>query len=169
MKTQTPSDRYDSGATSVTGAMRGKASRAAGRASRKTASVAGKAAGAVGSAIGDAADTVRAAGRGMRERIDAAAEERYWREQYRSQPYYDATLTFDDYLPAYRLGYEGYDRYRGRSFDEVSQELRNEYDAGRGDGRLAWERAKDAVRAAWDRVAEGAENLIPGDSDGDGR
>ena len=169
MKPQTPSDRYDSGATSVTGAMRNKASRAAGRASRKTASVVGKAAGAVGGAVDDAKGALREAARNRRARIDAAAEERYWREQYLSQPYYDATLTFDDYLPAYRLGYEGYDRYRGRDFDEVSQELRNEYDAGRGNGRLAWERAKDAVRAAWDRVAEGAENLIPGDSDGDGR
>jgi hypothetical protein len=167
MKTHTIDGRYDSAANqpTVTGALKSKARRA----SRKTASVAGKAAGAVGSALGDAADTVRAAGRNVRERIDAAAEERYWREQYRREPYYDATLTFDDYLPACRAGYGAYERYPDRRFDEVSNELRTEYDAGRGNGRLAWERAKDAARAAWDRVAEGAENLIPGDSDGDGR
>lgn len=169
MKTHTPSERYDSGQRSVTGTMRDKAKRTADRASRKTASAVGKAAGAVGGAVGDAADRVRATGRNVRDRIDASAEERYWREQYRSEPYYDATMTFDDYLPAYRVGYQGYDRYQGRRFDEISNELRAEYDSGRGNGRLAWERAKDAVRAAWDRVAEGAENLIPGDSDLDGR
>lgn len=170
MKTHTPSEgRYDSRQPSVTGAMKEKTQRAAGRASRKTASAAGKAAGAVGSAVGDAADAVRSAGRQVRDRIDAAAEERYWRERYRAEPYYDSTMSFDDYLPAYRVGYTGYERHRGRRFDEVSSELRAEYDSGRGNGRLAWERAKDAARAAWDRVAEGAENLIPGDSDRDGR
>jgi hypothetical protein len=170
MKTHTTDSRFDArGEPSVTGAIREKTRRTTGRASRKTASAVGKAAGAVGSALGEATDAVKSAGRSIRDKFDAQAEERYWREQYRTQPYYDDALAYEDYALAYRLGYEGYDRNRGRRFDEVADELRTEYEAGRGSGRLSWERAKAATRAAWDRVAEAAEHLIPGDSDGDGR
>lgn len=166
--TQTPTSpgagSYGTGST-----LKPRGRPAAGRGSRKTASALGKAAGAVGGAMGEAADAVRSAGRGIRDRFDAAAEERYWREQYRSEPYYDAEMTYEDYAPAYQLGYEAWDRHRGRGFDEVADELRAEYESGRSGGRLSWERARAATRAAWDRVAEASEHLIPGDSDRDGR
>lgn len=42
--------------------------------------------------------------------------------------------TFEDYLPAYRA------------------DLQLEYSWNRGESRLLWEHARQAMRAAWDRV-----------------
>ena len=89
--------------------------------------------------------------RGIAEMLDPAGEEAYWRENYASQPYYDAAYTYDDYHPAYRAGWEGRARYEGHSFPEVERELRADYERRRGGSRLDWERCREAVRAAWNR------------------
>ena len=83
------------------------------------------------------------------------------------EPYYSTDYTFDDYAPAYRTGYEAAGQYRGqnRRFDDLEPELRANYERIKGTSRLAWENAKDAVRAAWHRV----ERIMPGDFDNDGR
>ena len=90
-------------------------------------------------------------GRGIAEMLDPAGEEAYWRENYASQAYYEAGLSYDDYHPGYRTGWEGRARYEGRSFDEVEPELRAAYERERHGSRLGWERNRHAARAAWDR------------------
>lgn len=97
--------------------------------------------------------------------IDETVEDTYWREQFRSEPYYQAEYGYDDYAPAYRLGYRSYGEYAGRRFEDVEPELRSAYEADHGSSRLGWERVKLAARAAWDRI----ERAMPGDADGDGR
>jgi hypothetical protein len=92
-----------------------------------------------------------ASGRGIADMLDPAGEEAYWRENYTTQPYYEAGLTYDDYHPGYRAGWEGRARYEGRSFDEVESELRAAYERNRRGSRLGWERNRHAARAAWDR------------------
>jgi len=47
----------------------------------------------------------------------------------------------------------------------VEPELRGDYQRLKGKSRFAWEDAKAAARAAWDRV----ERALPGDVDDDGR
>jgi hypothetical protein len=132
---------------------------------------AGAAAGTVAGPIGTAAGMVAGAvigglaGKGIAEKIDPTVESAYWRENYNSRPYVDRDAQWDDYEPAYRTGYEGYGRYRGRRFDEVETDLRGDYERGRGRSSLAWDKARFAARDAWDRV----ERRIPGDADGDGR
>ncbi|NJO40224.1 MAG: glycine zipper family protein [Cyanobacteria bacterium CRU_2_1] len=81
-------------------------------------------------------------------------EDHYWRQNYTSQPYYDPGLTYEDYQPAYRTGYENYIRYRdtGRTYDEIEPELRQDYEQQYGSSGLGWEKAKYAVRAAWNRL-----------------
>src|ERR1700752_865481 len=69
-----------------------------------------------------------ASGRGIAEMLDPAGEEAYWRENYTTQPYYQAGFTYDDYHPGYRTGWEGRARYEGCSFDEVERELRTAYE-----------------------------------------
>ena len=125
--------------------------------------VAGPAGAIAGAVIGAVAGGL--AGKGVAEGINPTVEETYWRDQYSREPYYTAGRSYDDYSPAYRVGYEGRGKYDGRSFDEVEADLRRSYEASRGQSRLEWNDAKAATRAAWHRV----ERALPGDADRDGR
>jgi len=132
--------------------------------------VAGAAAGAAaGTAVGGPAGTVVGgvigavagglAGRGIAAMVDPAEEDRYWREAHRGEPYYVEGREFDrDYSPAYRAGYEGRVKYDGRSFDEVEDDLAADYERFRGND-IAWEEARPASRAAWNRVDERVRNF----------
>ena len=79
------------------------------------------------------------------------------------QGYADPDYDYEDYRPAYQLGYEGPSRYR-RSWDESEESVKSEWDQVRGKSRLTWDKARDATRAAWHRV----EARLPGDADRDG-
>jgi hypothetical protein len=92
-----------------------------------------------------------AGGRGIADMLDPAGEEAYWRENYTTQPYFEAGFTYDDYHPGYRAGWEGRARYEGRSFDEVERELRAAYERNSRASRLGWDRNRHAARAAWNR------------------
>lgn len=86
----------------------------------------------------------------------AANEDRYWQQHFMAQPYYRSGLTYQDYQPAYRLGYQGYTRYHGSgmSYDEVEPELQQRYEHERRSSWLSWEQARPAVRAGWHRVEQ---------------
>ena len=107
--------------------------------------------GAVGAAIGAVAGGL--AGKGVAEQVNPTAEDAYWREHYSSEPYYDRGFTYDDYQGAYRTGYEGYARYgsSGKRYEDVESELQREYQRTHGSSRLTWDKARSAVRAAWQR------------------
>ncbi|MBD1848781.1 hypothetical protein [Leptolyngbya sp. GB1-A1] len=85
-----------------------------------------------------------------------ANEDQYWQQHYTAQPYYQSGLTYRDYQPAYRLGYEGYTRYHGTgmSYDEVEPELQQQYEQERRLSWLGWEQARPAVRAGWHRLEQ---------------
>lgn len=99
--------------------------------------------------------------------FNPSVQDIYWREAFKHEPYFRTDYTYDDYAPAYRTGYEAAGRYIGQNkrFDDLEPELRANYERIKGTSRLAWDNAKDAVRAAWHRV----ERLMPGDFDNDGR
>jgi len=107
------------------------------------------------------------AGRDAGGAFNPSVHDIYWREAFTHEPYYTTDYTYDDYAPAYRTGYEAAHRYLGqnRRFDDLEPELQANYERIKGQSRLAWKNAKDAVRAAWHRV----ERLMPGDFDNDGR
>jgi hypothetical protein len=117
--------------------------------------VAGAAAAAAGTAAGIASGTASAlVGKVPAAKVDPANEELYWREHFGSEPYYDPSFSFEDYLPAWRVGWEGRARHAGRSFEDVENDLEAEFHWNRGSSRLLWEQARDAVRAAWHRSGE---------------
>ena len=76
--------------------------------------LAGAAAGAVlgpvGALVGAAVGAVMGglSGKGLGELIDPTREDEYWRESHANQPYAEPGRPVEDYLPAYRAGYEGY-------------------------------------------------------------
>jgi phage tail tape-measure protein len=119
---------------------------------------------AVGAVIGAIAGGL--AGKATAELIDPTAEDAYWTENHRSQPYAEET-EYSEYSPAYRAGYQGYATHgvTGRKFEEVEPELAKNYESTKGKTQVGWDKAKHATRAAWDRV----ERAIPGDSDRDGK
>ena len=110
-------------------------------------------AGTIGAAAGVAAGVASVlVGKVPAPKVDPANEELYWREHFGSEPYYDPNFSFEDYLPAWRVGWEGRARHVARKFEDVEKDLETEFHWNRGQSRLLWEQARDAVRAAWNRV-----------------
>ena len=99
------------------------------------------------------------------DELDPAEEDSYWREHYSVRPYVAPGEAFDYYEHAYRTGYENYGRYLGQSFDEVEDDLRQDYARRAGESSLTWEKVREAARDAWQRV----EDYTMGESDGDWR
>jgi len=121
---------------------------------KKMVETAGRAvAGAVGAAAGVAAGAAAAlTGQQGPHKVEAANEELYWREHFANEPYYDTAFDFEEYLPAWRTGWEGRAKYAGRSFEDAERELQADYHWNRGQSRLLWDQARPAVRAAWDHA-----------------
>lgn len=132
----------------------------------------GTVAGPVGTLVGAAAGAVVGglAGKAAAHRIDSDLEDAYWEENYRSRPYVNANASYDDYRPAYLFGVHSYNNYPGRPFDEVDSELGQHWEkTGRGKSTLSWDHARHAARDSWQRLSDGIERAVPGDSDRDGK
>lgn len=84
--------------------------------------------------------------------INPTREDAYWQREFDKQPYYRPELSYDDYGPAYRVGYTGPLRREG-SFDALESDLRQDWQQVKGRSRLTWPEAREATRAAWERVA----------------
>jgi outer membrane lipoprotein SlyB len=115
--------------------------------------VVGSAAGPIGAAAGAVIGSVAGgmAGAGVARAVNPEVEDTYWRASYVSAPYYLPERTYDDYGPAYKLGYDSWSRYGG-TFAECEERLSREWDSVKGQSHLTWNEAKHAARAAWDRV-----------------
>jgi hypothetical protein len=83
--------------------------------------------------------------------VDAQREDAYWRDACRREGYYSPQLDYEDYAPAYCVGYTGFAQYGG-SFDEAEKSLVANWVRIKGDSRLPFEHARLAMRAAWDRA-----------------
>ena len=120
--------------------------------------------GPAGAAIGAAVGAVAGAlgGKAIADRINPAAEDEHWRTNYSSRPYVTSGSSYEDYRPAYKLGYERYPDYHGRSFEEAEPELQREWDSRRGNSRLAWNDAKHATRDAFNRTRESVAGAATG-------
>jgi uncharacterized protein YcfJ len=82
-----------------------------------------------------------------------AVEEEYWRVAHVNEPYYNSSFNFDDYRPAYRLGYESRGKSGVQAWDEQQEDiLRSEWQSSHGSSRLTWQDARQAAQAGWTRV-----------------
>lgn len=130
---------------------------------------AGALAGPAGMAVGTVAGAVLGglAGKAAAEGINPTVEHAYWRDTYTREPYYTAGRPYDDYAPAYELGWLGVSSYGG-SFDDAQLRLAQDWEARRGGSSLSWPEAAPASRAAWERAdrlrgAEAAQAVDGGD------
>ena len=123
--------------------------------------------GPVGAVVGGVGGAIAggAAGKGIAEAVNPTAEDAYWRDNFKTRPYYTEGDQYETYRPAYQYGWESYSRYPGRRFDEVEPDLERDWEKAKGASSLTWTRARNATRDAWHHV----ERAIPGDFDNDGR
>ncbi|MBB1601753.1 PA2169 family four-helix-bundle protein [Variovorax sp. UMC13] len=114
---------------------------------------AGALAGPVGAVVGLVAGGVAGGlgGKAVAEAVNPSAEDAHWRDAYNREAYYEAGRPYDDYRPAYELGWSSR-AARNESFDTLEPAFATEWDRLRGSSSLDWERARPATRAAWDRV-----------------
>jgi len=113
----------------------------------------GAAGGPVGAAVGGVAGAVVGGlgGKAAAEAVNPTAEEAYWREAYSDEPYYEKGRRYEDYHPAYALGWESVGLYDG-PFDVAEPRLLAEWDKGRTPSSLEWGQARPAVQAAYERA-----------------
>lgn len=84
--------------------------------------------------------------------VDPAREDAYWQAKFDREGYYAPHLDYEDYAPAYCVGYTGFAQYGG-SFEDAEKSLTANWVRIKGDSRLPYEQARLAIRAAWDRAA----------------
>src|SRR3954469_1267714 len=85
-------------------------------------------------------------------RVDPGSEDSYWARMLGSEAYVSPGLDYEDYAPAYCVGYIGFAQYGGR-FDEAEKSLCANWIRIKGDSRLSLEDAMQAIRAAWEHAA----------------
>ena len=109
--------------------------------------------GPVGMAVGGVAGAIAGglAGSTAAEMINPTAEDAYWRENHRNEPYYEGSRRYEEYRPAYALGWSSAASYPGE-FDAYDAEMQTRWPNERGSSTLDWETARGPARAAWDRV-----------------
>lgn len=132
-----------------------------------TGAAIGSAAGPIGSLVGAVAGGIvgSKAGDSIAEAVNPTGYEKHFEDNYTKADYYNSSRDWNDYQPAYKYGYETYGQYRGQNFDTVEPELQRNWDATKGQSRLAWGEARGAVKDGWHHI----ERAMPGDADRDGR
>jgi hypothetical protein len=86
--------------------------------------------------------------------VNPEEERQYWRDNFQHQDHYAPGYEFDDYAPAYALGYSRYGQYR--DWAEAEAQLGGEWDNVKQRSRLSWAHAREATRAAWEKVERAA-------------
>jgi hypothetical protein len=81
----------------------------------------------------------------------AQAHDAYWQEAHRHENYYRTGLDYEDYAPAYCVGYAGFAQYGG-DFDDAEKSMISNWMRIKGDSRLSLDEARMAIRAAWDHA-----------------
>lgn len=75
----------------------------------------------------------------------------YWNQQFAREPYYLEGDSYDDYDPAYRLGYGARQQHPGHDFSSLEADMQREWETSKGLSRLDWNRARQAALRAWQR------------------
>lgn len=99
-------------------------------------------------------------------RVRPELEDAYWESVYWAQPYFRQEFSYEDYAPAYCVGYIGYAQYGGCCQD-AEKSLCANWERIKGASRLSLDEALVAIRAAWEHAAqapveaeEDAEDLV---------
>jgi hypothetical protein len=83
---------------------------------------------------------------------DARQEDAYWKRTFWQERYYRCEFDYEDYAPAYCVGYMGCSQYGGE-FADAQASLCANWERIKGDSRLPLAEAMPAIRAGWEHVA----------------
>ena len=112
--------------------------------------------GPIGTLVGGGVGAIAggSAGHVVAEQINPTGEYEYWREACVNCDYYDDNFEYErDYAPAYRYGWEARTEYLDRDWDDhFEAELKENWNELKRDSRLAWDKARYAVKDAFDRT-----------------
>lgn len=81
-------------------------------------------------------------------------EDAWWRDAWVFEDYACPWLDYEDYAPAYCVGYAGWHQYGGQ-LQDAQRCLWANWERLRGGSRLTHEQAWPAICAAWDRARRG--------------
>lgn len=117
---------------------------------------AGAVAGPVGAAVGGVAGAVAGglAGKAAAEAVNPTAEDAYWRDAYQREPYYSAGRSYDDYRPAYEMGWSTAGTAAPGGFESLEPTMAERWQARQATGGLGWNDARPAARAAYERASQ---------------
>ena len=85
-------------------------------------------------------------------RFAAQQEDAYWERTFWQERYYRPDLDYEDYAPAYCVGYVGCVQYGG-DFADAERSLCANWERIKSESRLSLDEAMRAIKAAWDRMA----------------
>jgi hypothetical protein len=85
-------------------------------------------------------------------RDGARDEDAHWERTHSHERYFKPGMDYEDYAPAYCVGYIGFAQYGG-PFEDAERSLCANWERIKGDSRLSLDDALLAIRAAWDRMA----------------
>lgn len=83
---------------------------------------------------------------------DLKTEEAYWPENHSKQPFAQ-NRPYSDFAAAYRTGYEGFHKYPGKAYEEIEDELADDYEHAEPGSPLPWDHVRHAVHAAWAKLS----------------
>ncbi len=119
--------------------------------------------GPVGAVVGAVVGSVIGglAGKEAAEKLNPTLEDAHWRENFSSRPYVEEGKKYEDYQSAYQTGYLGYEQYgkNAQSYEDIEPKLQQDYENAQSTeyvqaSKITWDKAKYAVRDAWDRASE---------------
>ena len=84
--------------------------------------------------------------------VDPANEESYWSGHFARQPYVQPGEPYSRFRAAYRFGWEARAQYTHRTWADVELHLKNQWQRDPANYDFDWNRARPAVRDAWDRL-----------------
>lgn len=82
-------------------------------------------------------------------RLVSEQEDTYWREHFSQAPYYVAGRSYDQYRPAYELGWQTALQYPDAEFEDLADRLHRQWAVRSGSSLLPWREVHQAVHAAW--------------------
>ena len=85
-------------------------------------------------------------------RMVSELEDHYWQTHFSREPYYVQGRGYDQYQPAYQLGWKSALEHPDASFKDFAQELEADWIRQRASSLLPWREVEVAVKDAWEHA-----------------